>query len=90
MSTALGGIIAGVGMQSMGAWPKWLGGNDVSDEGCSCQDYKPVNEERNFHWLICPIKCAWGWRDTGMQTTAIIHYDYSCEEHGHQVVLQKN
>lgn len=70
-------------LNSGGLWPKWLGGYYVSDEGCTCQDYNPQNGERSFHWLICPIKSAWGLKDTGMLSTAIIHYDTSCASHGH-------
>lgn len=68
-----------------GFWPKWLGGNYVSQSECRCHDYNNNPSERDFHWLICPIKSAWGLNDTGMETTAIIHYDSSCEEHHHPV-----
>lgn len=84
VSCLLVGSTLAVTLNNGGLWPKWLGGNYVSNEGCSCQDYEPKNDERDFHWLICPIRSAWGWKDTGMRTQAIIHYDNSCKEHGHE------
>lgn len=66
-----------------GLWPKWLGGNYISEKGYRCEDYASNGKERDFHWLICPIRSAWGLNNTGMESTAIIHYDLSCLEHGH-------
>lgn len=79
MST-LGGGVAGVGIQSMGAWPKWLGGSYVSAVGCTCDDY--TNPDYIYHWIACPIRSLWGLNDTGSWESAV-HEGTSCQQHGH-------
>lgn len=77
------GSFTAVLLENNRMWPKWLGGSYVSSHGCVCKDFNPENGQRDFHWLICPIKGLWGWKDMGQESTAIIHYDRSCFEHGH-------
>ncbi|KAB2814828.1 hypothetical protein [Phaeocystidibacter luteus] len=76
---AIGGGTAGVGVQSMGAWPKWLGGSYVSTVGCECKNYA------NFggHWVACPVRSLWGMNNTGTWSTPEIHLDATCDDHGH-------
>lgn len=47
-------------MQTMGAWPKWLGGSYVSSNGCDCQYYPNIDQ----HWITCPVRSLWGLNDT--------------------------
>ncbi|NVK26874.1 MAG: hypothetical protein HWE14_02455 [Flavobacteriia bacterium] len=77
---AIGGGTAGVGAQSMGAWPKWLGGSYVSAVGCECDDYP------NFggHWVACPVRSLWGLNNTGNWSVPEIHIEGTCESHGHE------
>lgn len=79
LSTTLGGGITGVGMQSMGAWPKWLGGSYVSQVGCDCKD---LTENGINHWVTCPVKNLWGLNNTGSWSTPEIHGG-TCHNHGH-------
>lgn len=76
-STAIGGGVAGVGMQTMGAWPKWLGGTYVSAD-CDCTNYPSFAG----HWLACRTKNLWGLNTTGWGTPEI-HDEGTCASHGH-------
>ncbi|KAB2809838.1 hypothetical protein [Phaeocystidibacter luteus] len=76
--SALSGGIAGVGLQTLGAWPSWLGGDyyDQGDPDCSCHDYE------FYHWITCPIKNLWGLNTTTRWSTPEIH-EGTCGSHGH-------
>lgn len=80
-ASAFTGAFIAVSLNSFGHWPKWLGGNYVSSVGCQCEDYDAGPNERDFHWMFCPIRSMWGLNDTGLMSTAIVHYGGGCEEH---------
>ncbi|GAB5556562.1 MAG: hypothetical protein SchgKO_07750 [Schleiferiaceae bacterium] len=80
LCSAIGGGLAGVGIQTMGAWPSWLGGSYVSAEGCDCQDY--AEGLYYYHWVACPVKNLWGLNNTGSWSAPEIH-EGTCDSCGH-------
>lgn len=78
--SSLGGGVTGVGLQSIGEWPKLLGGTYVSSVGCTCENY--LESGVPYHWITCPTKNLWGLNTTGWSVPET-HIGSTCSNHGH-------